>query len=52
MGKLSSTKESALDGPDTVDGDNDTKTKSVDIWTMGTPSKQGCAIDGDKKKGK
>ena len=52
MGKLSSTKESALDGPDTVDGDNDTKTRSVDIWTMGTPSKQGCAIDGDKKKGK
>jgi len=52
LGKLDKKTESAMDKPDSVDGDADTKTKSVDVWTMGTPSKQGCAIDGDKKKTK
>ena len=52
LGKLDGKHRDANEKVDTVDGIPDTTVQSYDVWSAGTPNKQGKAIDGDKKKTK
>ena len=51
LGKLDKHRN-ANDKADTVNGISDTTVQSYDVWSAGTPNKQGKAIDGSKTKNK